>query len=105
KEAEAARDAIADALKRKHATYAGGYKDGKVVSGCSSNPMGCAEDDIARQLGSDAKMTKAVGWRRNPATGKLEKIEIPVCANCQGKYNKNQFPDDVKYDPNGSWSK
>jgi hypothetical protein len=45
-QAEAARDALANLLKRKHATYAGGYKNGKVAAGCSSNPSGCAEDDI-----------------------------------------------------------
>jgi RHS repeat-associated protein len=104
KKAEAARDSTANQLKRKHATYAGGYKDGIVVSGCSSNPMGCAEDDIARQLGADAQMTGAKGWRRNKATGELEYIDIPVCKRCQSKYKKSQFPSDVKFEPGGDWS-
>ncbi|SMF41442.1 toxin TcdB middle/N-terminal domain-containing protein [Pseudobacteriovorax antillogorgiicola] len=104
KAAEQARDATAHQLKRKHATYSGGYKDGKVVSGCSSNPTGCAEDSIARQLGSDANMTKAVGWRRNKTTRELELREIPVCVNCQSKYSRGQFPKDVKFDSGGAWS-
>ncbi len=103
--AEAARDAAGKALGRDHATYAGGYEDGKVVYGCSSNPIGCTEDDIARQLGSDAQMTKAFGWRRNPATGNVEWTEIPVCTRCQGKYSPSQFPSDVKAVPGGSWRK
>ncbi|HFQ5356384.1 hypothetical protein KUO12_10385 [Vibrio vulnificus] len=82
KEAQTIRDATANQLKRKHATYAGGHKDGKVVSGCSSNPVGCAEDNIARQLGSDAQMTGAKGWRTNKATGEREYRDIPVCTNC-----------------------
>jgi RHS repeat-associated protein len=104
KKAEAARDATADQLKRKHATYAGGHKDGKVVSGCSSNPAGCAEDDIARQLGSDAQMTGAKGYRRNGATGEVEYTDIPVCTSCQSKYSRSQFPANVKYDSGGAWS-
>jgi uncharacterized protein RhaS with RHS repeats len=104
KKAETARDSTANQLKRKHATYVGGYKDGKVVVGCSSNPTGCAEDDISRQLGSDAHMTNAKGWRKNKATGELEYKDIPVCKRCQSKYNKSQFPSDVKFEPGGAWS-
>ncbi len=103
REAEAARDATANQLKRKHATYAGGSKNGKVVSGHSSNPKGCAEDDISRQLGPDAQMTGAKGWRRNKATGELEYRNIPVCPNCQSKYKRSQFPKDVKYNKGGAW--
>ncbi len=105
KKAEAARDALAADLKRKHATYAGGHKNGKVTSGCSSNPSGCAEDDIARQLGSDAKMTGAKGWRKNNETGEVELRDIPVCTTCQSKYSIDQFPADIKYQPGGAWSK
>ena len=50
-------------------------------------------------------MTGAKGFRRNKATGELEYKDIPVCTNCQSKYNKSQFPSDVKYDPGGAWSK
>jgi len=104
KQAEEVRDARGEELKRKHATYVGGYKDGVVVAGCSSNPMGCAEDDIARQIGPDARMTGAKGWRRNEK-GELEFRDIPVCTNCQGKYDRSQFPRDVTYDEDGEWSK
>lgn len=79
------------------------HKDGEVVAGCSKNPSGCAEDDIARQLGSDAQMTGAKGWRRNKESGELEWSDIPVCTNCQSKYGREQFPDDVKFDPGGAW--
>ncbi|QTD50170.1 RHS repeat-associated core domain-containing protein [Sulfidibacter corallicola] len=105
RKAEDARDEAGKRLKRKHATYVGGHKNGKVVSGCSRNPAGCAEDDVARQLGSDAKMTKAHGWRRNKTTGELEWAEIPVCKNCQRKYSPGQFPDDVKAEPGGAWGR
>ncbi|MEF3075414.1 hypothetical protein V2P20_10275 [Methylobacter sp. Wu1] len=103
--AEALRDETGQHLKRKHATYAGGHKDGKVVVGCSSNPAGCAENDIARQLGSDANMTGAKGWRRSYETGQLEWTDIPVCTRCQSKYSRGQFPSDIKYDAGGAWSK
>jgi RHS repeat-associated protein len=103
KQAEELRDAAANELKRKHAAYAGGYKDGKVVSGCSSNPIGCAEDDIARQLGSDAKMTGAKGWRERKKV--MEYKDIPVCVRCQSKYKQSQFPPGTKFDPGGAWSK
>lgn len=53
--------------------------------------VGCAEDDIARQLGSDAQMTGAKGYRRNKSTGELEYVDISVCKNCQVKYDKANF--------------
>ncbi len=49
-------------------------------------------------------MTGAKGFRRNKATGELEYKDIPVCTICQSKYNKSQFPSDVKYDAGGAWS-
>ncbi len=103
--AEAARDAAGQQHGRRHATYVGGHKDGQVVAGCSGNPSGCAEDDVARQLGPDANMTKAKGWRRNPATGDVEWTEIPVCKNCQGKYSPSQFPPGTPADPGGAWGR
>ncbi len=103
--AEAARDALMNDRKRKHATYAGGAKNGKSVGGCSTNPTGCAEDDIDRQLGPGASFTKAFGWRRNRETNELERTEIPVCCRCQLKYSPNQFPSDVKAEPGGAWKK
>jgi RHS repeat-associated protein len=102
-DAEAARDALGQQLGRKSATYTGGVKDGRVAAGRSANPVGCAEDDVARQLGADAQFTKAMGWRRSPATGQREWVEIPVCTRCQGKYSPDQFPPDVKAEPGGPW--
>jgi hypothetical protein len=104
-QADAARDAAGRQLRRKHATYVAGHKDGKVVVGCSSNPDGCAEDDVARQLGPDAQITKAYGWRRNKDTENLEWTERPVCVKCQAKYRPDQFPEDVKADPEGKWQR
>jgi hypothetical protein len=43
-------------------------------------------------------MTGAKGFRGNKATGEVDYKDIPVCTNCQSKYNKSQFPSDVKYD-------
>ncbi|WP_418128700.1 RHS repeat-associated core domain-containing protein [Variovorax sp. 375MFSha3.1] len=103
--AEEKRDDLMNKRKRKHATYVGGTKNGQSVGGCSTNPTGCAEDDIARQLGPDATFTKAFGWRRNRETNELERTEIPVCCRCQLKYNPSQFPSDVKADPGGAWEK
>ena len=100
--ANAARDELASKLGRKHATYAAGEKNGKIASGCSGGGK-CAEDVIAEQLGSDAKMTAAKGYRRNKETGELEYRDIPVCVRCQSKYKKEQFPKDVKYDKGGAW--
>ncbi len=105
KAAEAARDAAGAAGYRNYATYSGGSKDGTVVVGRSRNPQGCAEDDIARQLGSDAQMTKAFGWRRSNKSGEVEWTEIPVCFSCQTKYQPFQFPKDVKAAPGGAWRK
>lgn len=90
---------------RKHATYVGGTKGGKVVVGKSSNPCGCGEDDVTRMLGPGARFTKAWGWRYNPKTLRVELTEIPVCTTCQNNYNQDQFPPDVSFDSGGTWSK
>ncbi|WP_309818325.1 hypothetical protein [Caballeronia sp. LZ034LL] len=101
--AEEARDELLRKYGRRSATYTGGHKDGKITSGRSRNPTGCAEDDVARQLGDDANSTKAKGNRRNKETGELEVVEIPVCVRCQDKYGRGQFPEDVAYDSGGTW--
>jgi hypothetical protein len=92
-----ARDLLGRDAGRAHATYAGGYNSetGQVFVGCSSNPTGCAEADLARQ-GADT-FTKAFGWRG----GAWE--EIPVCKACQSTYRIDQFPSDVSWDPGGYW--
>lgn len=85
--AEAARDAAMIKYGRDHATYIGGYTDeGAVAFGRSSNPAGCAEDDIIRQLGPSAKFTQAFGWR-----GGMNKTLIDPCPNCLLKYSPTQL--------------
>ncbi|MET8161227.1 DNRLRE domain-containing protein [Sphaerisporangium sp. NPDC005289] len=102
-EAAAVRDATGAAKKRKHATYIGGWdEEGNIYVGCSSNPVGCAEDDVARQGGTN--FTNAYGWRRNKETGELEWKRIRTCKKCQDKYKRHQFPHDNTYDPGGKWS-
>lgn len=88
--------------KTRKATITGGYdpKTGRVVVGCNSNPTGCAEEDVVRQLGadpSDVQFTEAI----RPRTGE----EIPICVNCQAKFRPDQFPPKVKADPKGQWGK
>lgn len=78
----------------------GGYdpETGKIYTGCSANPVNCAEVDIERQIGrgTDAPVfTKTFGWR----------VEIPVCVNCQARCNSSQFPPDVLSDKDGPWSR
>ena len=92
-----ARDLLGKSEGRAHATYAGGYNSDteQVFVGCSSNPVGCAEDDIARQGGN--MFTKAFGWRG----GQWE--EIPVCRACQATYSPGQFPPDVSWESGGAW--
>ncbi len=102
--AEMARDALAAAKGRKFATYAGGYLSGKVVSGASSNPSGCAEDDVERQL-PGANKTGAKGWRRDPTTRELVLTDIEVCLPCQEKYPESQFPPNVPAAPGGAWKR
>jgi hypothetical protein len=104
-EARAARDALGKTLGRKHATYTAGVKDGEIAVGCSKNPFGCAEDDVARQLGSDCRFTEAYGWRRNAETRQLEWREIDICEKCQMKYRPEQFPPDVRAVRGGAWER
>lgn len=99
--AVAARDAKAAEVGRARATVVGGYdpETGEVVAGCSSNPVGCAEDDVTRQLGGDPsvpRFTQAV----RPRTGE----PIPVCARCQGTYVPGQFPPGTLFTPGGPWT-
>jgi len=98
--ARAARDAKAAEVGRVKATVTGGYHPptGRVVSGCSSNPFGCAEDDVVRQLDVDpteVRFTEAI----RPRTGE----EVPICARCQKKYTREQFPEEVEWKEGGPW--
>ncbi len=102
KEAEAARDALANFLKpftknRGPATVTGGYniETGKVAAGFSGFNK-CAEDRVVAQLGGDAskvRFTKAV----RPRSGD----EVNVCARCQTKYPREHFPPGTRFDPPG----
>ncbi len=97
--ARAARDSKAAEVGRSKATVTGGHgKDGRPVAGCSSNPTGCAEDDVARQIGgdpADITFTEAI----RPRTGE----QVPICPRCQETYNQSQFPPGTLYDPAGRW--
>jgi RHS repeat-associated protein len=95
-QARAARDAKAAEVGSSKATVTGGYDPatGRVVAGCSSNPIGCAEDDVARQLGipnDQIQFTEAI----RPRTGE----QVPVCGRCQTKYGSSQFPPDTLFGP------
>jgi len=99
--ARAARDAKAAEVGRTKATVTGGYgRDGVPRAGCSSNPVGCAEDDVARQIGGDPKditFTEAI----RPRTGD----QVPICSRCQGTYDQSQFPPGTLFDPAGPWGR
>ncbi len=108
--AEAARDALGRELGRSHSAYSAGIdKYGNITTGHSQPAPGgggmCAEDAVAGGTGPGGLFTKAMGWRRNPATGQLEWTEIPVCTRCQGKYSPGQFPPGTKADPGGRWGR
>ncbi|GIL26348.1 RHS repeat-associated core domain-containing protein [Actinocatenispora comari] len=100
--ARAARDAKAAEVGAAKATVTGGYDPAKgassAVAGCNRNPVGCAENDVERQLGigsKDVQFSEAL----RPRTGK----EIPICVRCQDRYDPSQFPPGVRYDPGGRW--
>ena len=99
--ARAARDAKAVEVGSSKATVTGGYgKDGVPRAGCNSNPIGCAEDDVARQIGGepgDINFTEAI----RPRTGE----QVPICWSCQGKYDPSQFPPGTEWKPGGAWDK
>jgi RHS repeat-associated protein len=93
-------------LRRKHATYVGSTApDGRVVLGCSTKGIGCAEDH-AQLLAPGSLMTGAMGWRRlemPDGSKKLLWTDIKVCHRCQLKYTRDQFEPGVKGEPGGAW--
>lgn len=94
------RDAKVRELRKKRpaAVSAGFGKDGKIVTGCSSNPVGCAEDDVARQIGGNPKdITFTEAWRPS------KDPEVPICVRCQTKYDQSQFPPGTKWDRGRRW--
>jgi hypothetical protein len=98
--AREARDELAGQVGRQKATVTGGYDPmtGRVVAGCSSNPVGCAEDDVVRQLGIDPHEVRFTEATR-PRTG----AEVPVCRNCQEKFDRSQFPPGTRGQSGGRW--
>lgn len=97
--ARAARNAKAVEVGSSKATVTGGYgMNGVPRAGCNSNPIGCAEDDVARQIGGDPgdiNFTEAI----RPRTGE----QVPICWSCQGKYDPSQFPPGTEWKPGGPW--
>jgi hypothetical protein len=99
-EARGARDALADEVGASKATVTGGVDPatGRVAAGCNSNPTGCAEADVVRQLGVDpqsVQFTEAI----RPRTGS----QVPICHRCQETYNPSQFPSGTLVKPGGAW--
>ncbi len=100
-----ARDLQGHEDRGKHPAYTGGFdpsNPSRVFVGCSSNPSGCAEQDVERQVGrgpAGVVFTKAFGWRAK------KWVEIPICVRCQARYKRSQFPPDATYDQGGDWSK
>jgi len=97
-QARADRDDLAQQVESSKATVTGGYdpKTGRVVAGCNSNPIGCAEHDVGRQLDipdGEIKFTEAI----RPRTGE----QVPICEVCQGRYDPSQFPPGTKPAPGG----
>jgi hypothetical protein len=84
------------------ATVTGGYDPARgpssAVSGCNRNSLGCAENDVQRQLGidpSDIQFTEAI----RPRTGQ----QVPICHDCQVRYDPSQFPAGTLHKPGGRW--
>jgi RHS repeat-associated protein len=99
-DARGARDALADEVGASKATVTGGVDPatGRVAAGCNSNPTGCAEADVVRQLGVDpqsVQFTEAI----RPRTGQ----QVPICHRCQETYNPSQFPSGTLVKPGGAW--
>jgi RHS repeat-associated protein len=93
--ARKARDAKAAEVGSNKATVTAGWdpRTGRVAAGCNRNPTGCAEDDVARQLGipkKEIRFTEAI----RPRTGK----QVPVCVRCQQSYDRSQFPPGTLFD-------
>ncbi len=101
-EAREARDALAAEVGSSKATVTAGSDPatGRVAAGCNSNPDGCAEDDVARQLGIDPKKKIIYVEAIRPRTGK----QVPICHRCQEKnLDPSQFPSGTLVKPGGAW--
>lgn len=98
--ARSARNALAAEIKAQRrtndvATVSAGFntRTGEVAArGCSRGK--CAEDYVVEALGGkkeEVRFTEAV----RPRHGR----EVPVCARCQEKYSREQFPPGTRFDP------
>ncbi len=99
-QARQARDDLATKLGSSKATVTAGYDplSGRIAAGCNANPIGCAEDDVARQLGipkDTVRYTEAVRPRN------ME--EVPICTYCQATTSPSQYPPNVQAQPGGRW--
>jgi hypothetical protein len=97
--AERARDDGIRSLPKKKERLAviGGVniRTGRTAFGRSSNPVGCAEDDVVRQLGGDPnEVLFSKATRRRLA--RLNS-QIAICRHCQAKYRPSQFPPGTKF--------
>ncbi|WP_157803636.1 RHS repeat-associated core domain-containing protein [Luteimicrobium subarcticum] len=100
--ARSQRDALAAEVGSSKATVTGGYDPARgpssAISGCNRNPLGCAENDVERQLGIDPsgiQFTEAI----RPRTGQ----QVPICHDCQVRYGPSQFPAGTLHKPGGRW--
>ena len=86
--------------RKKTATVSAGTnpKTGKTAVGKSDptkcNGAGCAERDVANQVGGDDKDIIFTKARR----GGKESKEIPICPHCQKDFGRDQFPPGTKFD-------
>ena len=99
--ARAARDALAEEVGASKATVTAGYDPatGRIAAGCNSNPIGCAENDVQRQLGipfEDIQFTDAI----RPRTGD----PVPICPICQANSSPSQYPLGTQAHPDGPWN-
>jgi hypothetical protein len=98
--AEQARDQGVASLSKKErksiATATGGVniRTGETAFGRNSNPLGCAEDDVVRQLGGDPNdilFSRATRPRLWPNS------QVAICRRCQVTFRRSQFAAGAKF--------
>jgi len=75
-------------------------RTGRIAVGFSSNPVGCAECDVQRQLGipfKEIQFTEAIWTSKNE--------EFPICSICQSKSSPAQYPLGTNFYPSGPWGR
>ena len=107
-DAVVARDAAGAAAEARPgqppAAFVGIQKDGDIAVGVSQRGGIHAEDSAESQL-SGGQFTKVYGWRGSASNNQRVWTEIPVCVNCQAKFERSRFPSDVLYDADGPWGR